>query len=120
MKFKQYENGSCDIEFSVKERWLILKKGKIHLSDEALRHFGNKLVQMVSEWNLKFKKDNDYSLNNTNSSNNIENSFINNNNSSSKNIPNFKEINNNTIYLNNQKSLELDRLRILRARRRNL
>ena len=40
MKFKQYENGSCDIEFSVKERWLILKKGKIHLSDEALRHFG--------------------------------------------------------------------------------
>ena len=57
MKFKQYENGSCDIEFSIKERWLILKKGKIHLSDEALRHFGNKLVQMVSEWNLKFRED---------------------------------------------------------------
>jgi hypothetical protein len=57
MKFKQYKNGSCDIEFSVKERWLILKKGKIHLSDEALRHFGNKLVQMVSEWNLKFKEE---------------------------------------------------------------
>jgi hypothetical protein len=56
MKFKQYENGSCDIEFSIKERWVILKKGKIHLSDEALRHFGNKLVQMVSEWNLKFNK----------------------------------------------------------------
>jgi hypothetical protein len=57
MKFKQYENGSCDIEFSVKERWLILKKGKIHLSDEALRHFGNNLVKMVSEWNLKFKEE---------------------------------------------------------------
>ena len=57
MKFKQYENGSCDIEFSVKESWIILKKGKIHLSDEALRHFGNKLVQMVSEWNLKFRED---------------------------------------------------------------
>jgi hypothetical protein len=57
MKFKQYENGSCDIEFSVKERWIILKKGKIHLSDEALRHFGNNLVKMVSEWNLKFKKE---------------------------------------------------------------
>jgi len=56
MIFKQYENGSCDIEFSIKERWIILKKGKIHLSDEALRHFGNKLVQMVSEWNLKFNK----------------------------------------------------------------
>jgi hypothetical protein len=57
MKFKQYENGSCDIEFSVKERWIILKKGKIHLSDEALRHFGNNLVKMVSDWNLKFNKE---------------------------------------------------------------
>jgi len=57
MKFKQYENGSCDIEFSAKERWIILKKGRIHLSDEALRHFGNKLVQMVSEWNLKFNDE---------------------------------------------------------------
>jgi hypothetical protein len=57
MNFKQYDNGSCDIEFSVKERWLILKKGKIHLSDEALRHFGNNLVKMVSEWNLKFNEE---------------------------------------------------------------
>ena len=57
MKFKQYENGSCDIEFSLKERWIILKKGKIHLSDEALRHFGNNLVKMVSELNLKFKQE---------------------------------------------------------------
>jgi hypothetical protein len=57
MKFKQYENGSCDIEFSVKERWIILKKGKIHLSDEALRHFGNNLVKMVSDWNLKFNNE---------------------------------------------------------------
>ena len=57
MIFKQYDNGSCDIEFSVKERWLILRKGKIHLSDEALRHFGNNLVKMVSDWNLKFKEE---------------------------------------------------------------
>jgi len=57
MKFKQYENGSCDVEFSLKERWIILKKGKIHLTDEALRHFGNKLVQMVAEWNLKFNEE---------------------------------------------------------------
>ena len=48
MIFKQYDNGSCDIEFSVKERWLILRKGKIHLSDEALRHFGNNLVKILS------------------------------------------------------------------------
>ena len=55
MKFKQYENGSCDIEFSLKERWLILKKGKIHLSDEMLKHFGNHLVKIVMDWQLKFK-----------------------------------------------------------------
>jgi hypothetical protein len=57
MKFKQYENGSCDIEFSLKERWVILKKGKIHLSDEMLKHFGNNLVKMVMDWQLKFKED---------------------------------------------------------------
>jgi hypothetical protein len=67
MKFKQYENGSCDIEFSVKERWIILKKGKIHLSDESLRHFGNNLVKMVSDWNLKFNNElqNKITYNNT-------------------------------------------------------
>jgi len=57
MKFKQYENGSCDIEFSLKERWIILKKGKIHLSDENLKHFGNNLVKIVADWQLKFKED---------------------------------------------------------------
>jgi len=57
MKFKQFPNGSCDIEFSLKERWIILKKGKIHLSDEALRHFGNILVKMVSDWNLNFNNE---------------------------------------------------------------
>ena len=57
MKFKQYENGSCDIEFSKEEIKILNKKGKINLSDEALRHFGNKLVQMVSDWNLKFNEE---------------------------------------------------------------
>jgi hypothetical protein len=57
MKFKQYKDGSCDIEFSIKERWLILKKGKIHLSDEMLKHFGNNLVKMVMDWQLKFNED---------------------------------------------------------------
>jgi hypothetical protein len=57
MKFKQYDNGSCDIEFSLKERWIVLKKGKIHLSDEMLKHFGNHLVKMVMDWQLKFKED---------------------------------------------------------------
>jgi hypothetical protein len=56
MKFKQYEDGSCDIEFSLKERWIIFRKGKIHFSDEMLRHFGNNLVRRVSEWNFKFNE----------------------------------------------------------------
>lgn len=57
MKFKQYENGSCDIEFSIKERWIILKRGKIHLSDEMLKHFGNNLIKVVMDWQIKFKKE---------------------------------------------------------------
>jgi len=57
MKFKQYDNGSCDIEFSWKERGIILRKGKIHLSDEMLKHFGNNLVKMVMDWQIKFRED---------------------------------------------------------------
>jgi len=57
MKFKQYDNGSCDIEFSWKERIILFKRGKLHLSDENLRHFGNNLVKMVADWQIKFNKD---------------------------------------------------------------
>jgi hypothetical protein len=57
MKFKQYENGSCDIEFSWKERLILFKNGKLHLSDEYLRHFGNNLVKIVADWNFKFNKE---------------------------------------------------------------
>jgi hypothetical protein len=57
MKFKQYDNGSCDIEFSWKERLILFRKGKLHLSDENLKHFGNNLVKMVFDWQLKFKED---------------------------------------------------------------
>jgi hypothetical protein len=56
MIFKQYEDGSCDIEFSWKERLKILKKGKLHLSDENLRHFGNNLIKIVMDWQLKFNE----------------------------------------------------------------
>lgn len=57
MKFKQYENGSCDIEFSWKERFILFRKGRLHLSDEYLRHFGNNLVKVVVDWQLKFKEE---------------------------------------------------------------
>ena len=57
MKFKQYENGSCDIEFSWRERILLFKNGKLHLSDENLRHFGNNLMKIVLDWQIKFNEE---------------------------------------------------------------
>ena len=57
MKFNQYEDGSCDILFSKQEAEVISKKQKIHLSDESLRHFGNHLVKLVAEWNIKFREE---------------------------------------------------------------
>jgi hypothetical protein len=57
MIFKQYENGSCDIEFSREEIKILNEKGKLHLSDENLKHFGNNLVKMVMDWQLKFNEE---------------------------------------------------------------
>jgi hypothetical protein len=56
MIFKQYENGSCDIEFSKEEINIINKNKKLHLSDDNLKHFGNNLVKIVMEWQLKFNQ----------------------------------------------------------------
>jgi len=57
MIFKQYEDGSCDIIFSWKERLILLKKGKLHLSDTALKNFGNNLAKIVFEFNHKFNDE---------------------------------------------------------------
>jgi len=57
MKFKQYENGSCDMEFTWKERITLFRKGKLHFSDENLKHFGNHLVKIVMDWQLKFNEE---------------------------------------------------------------
>lgn len=57
MKFKQYKDGSCDIEFSWKERIILFRKGKLHLSDEYLRHFGNNLMKIIAEWQINFKQE---------------------------------------------------------------
>ena len=56
MIFKQKEDGSCDIEFSWKERLTLFRKGKIHLTDEGFKHFGNILVGMVCNWQIKFNE----------------------------------------------------------------
>jgi Asp-tRNA(Asn)/Glu-tRNA(Gln) amidotransferase C subunit len=57
MLFKQYKNGSCDIEFSDEEIKIILKNSKLHLSDEALKNFGNNLMKIIVEWQSNFKED---------------------------------------------------------------
>jgi hypothetical protein len=54
MIFKQYENGSCDIIFSKEEIEIINKKECIHLNSEALKHFGNHLMNIVVQWQIKF------------------------------------------------------------------
>ena len=36
---------------------LLFRKGKLHLSDEYLRHFGNNLMRIVIDWQSKFKED---------------------------------------------------------------
>jgi hypothetical protein len=56
MKFIQHKDGSCDIKFSWKERITLLIRGKLHLSDVGLRHFGNVLVKIVADWNKRFNK----------------------------------------------------------------
>jgi len=56
MIFKQYENGSCDIEFSEEEIQTLLERKKIHLSDENLKHFANNLIKIVSDWQSNFNK----------------------------------------------------------------
>ena len=51
MKFIQHKDGSCDIKFSFKERITLFIKGKLILSPEGIRHFGNHLVHMVVQFN---------------------------------------------------------------------
>jgi len=70
MIFKQHKDGSCDIEFSWKERLILFKKGKLHLSDEGLRHFGNTLMKMIMDWQLNLKEDTVNKM--TNKNNKIE------------------------------------------------
>jgi hypothetical protein len=57
MIFKQYKDGSCDIEFSNEEIKILNEKRKLHLSNENLRHFGNHIVKIVSDWNLNFNRE---------------------------------------------------------------
>lgn len=58
MKFDQNKfDGSCKIIFDEEEIKHLRKNQYIQLTDENLRHFGNNLVRIVSDWNLFFKKE---------------------------------------------------------------
>jgi len=57
MRFKQYKDGSCDIEFSFRERINLFLKGKLILDDKSLKIFGDNLVRIVTEWQINFDKD---------------------------------------------------------------
>jgi hypothetical protein len=56
--FKQHpKDGSADIEFTLKERYIIFFKGHLHLPAIFLKHFGNNLIRIVSEWQMLFNDD---------------------------------------------------------------
>jgi hypothetical protein len=57
MKFNQKKDGSCDMIFSWKEIFIILRKRKLTFTPEGLRHFGNVLVKIVSDWNIRFNTE---------------------------------------------------------------
>ncbi len=57
MKFNQYKDGSCDINFSEEEIKIINKYKKVHFTAEGLRHFGNSLMKMVVEFNANFSEE---------------------------------------------------------------
>ena len=57
MQFRQYQDGSCDIVFNEDEKKIVQERGKLHLSDEGLKKFGNALMRIVSEWQVYFNKE---------------------------------------------------------------
>ena len=51
------KDGSADLIFSWKEIWILIKYRKLHLTQEGLKHFGNTLVKIVSEWHTNFNEE---------------------------------------------------------------
>jgi|TARA_R110002020_G_C15903524_1_gene741218 hypothetical protein len=57
MNFKQHEDGSCDWIFSDEEIKIINKNKKLILEAESLKHIGNTLVKIVSDWHQNFNSE---------------------------------------------------------------
>ena len=57
MKFIQNKkHGSCKIQFTWKERFLLFTKGRLLMDPQSFRHFSNNLIRIVSEWTSNFDK----------------------------------------------------------------
>lgn len=54
MNFKQHDDGSCDIEFSETEIKIIQEKKKLFMDSRSFKNFGNILIKIVAEWQIKF------------------------------------------------------------------
>jgi len=50
MQIRQYKDGSAEIIFTEQEKKVIMEKGIIKFTPEGLRHFGNNLVKIVSDF----------------------------------------------------------------------
>ena len=57
MKFKQFEDGSCDIEFNDEEINCISKNKKLHLTNVFFKHFANYLFKTIVDWQQKFPEE---------------------------------------------------------------
>jgi hypothetical protein len=56
MKIIQKKDGSGEIVFSWKEIWILIKKRKLQLTAEALKHLSNNLVKIAIEFNENFNE----------------------------------------------------------------
>jgi hypothetical protein len=56
MKIIQHKDGSGEIVFSWKEIWILIKKRKLRLTAESLKHLSNNLVKLAVEFNENFSK----------------------------------------------------------------
>jgi hypothetical protein len=57
MKIIQNKDGSGEIVFSWKEIWILVKKRKLSLTAESLKHLSNNLVKIAIEFNENFNRE---------------------------------------------------------------
>jgi len=58
MKFRQNnDTGSCRMIFSDEEIKILNEKKELYFDSESLKHIGNCLVKIVSDWNMNFNPE---------------------------------------------------------------